>query len=179
MNVLILHGILGKAGENWEQWLHDELISKSYTVTMPNLPDPDHPSRQKWLAQVTENIKNPEETIIVAHSSGVTSGLDYLEKASRPIKGFVSVSGFAGDIGLELNSYFLNEKAIDFELVNKNIGEAFVFFGDNDPYVPQVSLHMLANDLKVNPVIIPEGGHLNTAAGFTQFPQILDAVLSV
>ena len=180
MRVLILHGIMGKAGENWGQWLHDELLDRSYEVAMPSLSDPNHPTRQKWLAEITNNMQSIKgDTIIVAHSLGVTSALDYLEKTSHPVKGLVSVSGFADDYGLELNSYFLKEKTIDFESVNKNVGKAFVFFGDNDPYVPQSSLHKLADDLNVDPVVIPEGGHLNAAVGYTEFPQLLEAVLSI
>lgn len=170
---------MGRAGENWGQWLHNELISRTYIVKMPNLSDPDHPDREKWLGEIIENMQTMEgDTVIVAHSLGVTSALDYLEVANHPLKGLVSVSGFADDYGLELNSYFLKEKSIDFEKVNKNIGKAFVFYGDDDPYVPQSSLHKLASDLNVDPVIIPKGGHLNAAAGFTEFPQLLEAVLS-
>jgi len=180
MNVLIIHGIMGHAGENWGQWLFDELTNKSYTVIMPTLSNADRPDRHEWLAEITDNMQNlGEDTIIVAHSLGVTSALDYLEQADRPISNLISVSGFANDYGLELNSYFLKEKSIDFDAVNKNIGKSFVFYGDNDPYVPQLSLQQLADDLQVKPVIISTGGHLNSAAGFTKFPQLLEAVLSI
>jgi len=180
MNVLILHGILGSAGENWGQWLCDELITRSYNVTMPSLPNSDHPDRQEWYTVIANLMAElGSDTIIVAHSLGVTSSLDFLETAAQPIKGLVSVSGFSDDYGYKLNSYFLKEKNVDFEKVNKNLGKAFAFFGDNDPYVTQEALHNLADALKVKPVIIPNGGHLNAAAGFNQFPQLLDAVLSV
>jgi len=107
---------MGKSGDNWGQWLKDELVHRSYEVTMPRLSDADHPVRQKWLVEITQSMQSIEgDTIIVAHSLGVTSALDYLEKAIHPIKGLVSVSGFADNYGLELNSYFLEEKAIDFE----------------------------------------------------------------
>lgn len=180
MNVLILHGIMGKAGENWAQWLNDKLASKSYSVIMPDLPNADRPNRQEWLKEISNIMQNLDgNTIIVAHSLGVTSALDYLEQASCPIKGMVSVSGFSDDYGLELNSYFLKEKSIDFDKVNANTEKAFVFFGDNDPYVPQDSLNKLADNLKTKPVILAEGGHLNASAGFTEFPELLEAVLSI
>lgn len=125
MSVLILHGIMGKAGENWGQWLHDQLIERSYNVVMPNLSDPDHPDRKKWLDEITAHMEGlGSDTIIVAHSLGVTSALDFLEEATNPVKGIISVSGFADDYGLELNSYFLGEKTIDFNKVNKNIDNA-------------------------------------------------------
>ena len=180
MNVLILHGIMGKAGENWGQWLHDQLVNKSYNVVMPNLSNPDHPSRKKWLSEISAKMKDlGSDTIIVAHSLGVTSALDFLEVATMPVKGLISVSGFADDYGMELNSYFLGEKTIDFNKVNKNIGNATVLFGDNDPYVPQSSLYLLASGLRVNPIVIHDGGHLNAAVGFNTFPQLLEASLAI
>lgn len=180
MNVLILHGIMGRSGENWGQWLHDKLISNSYSVLMPTLSNADHPSRKKWLAEISNFMMElGQDTVIVAHSLAVTSSLDFLEETGHTVKGFVSISGFADDYGLELNSYFLREKTIKFDQVNENVGEAIVFYGDNDPYVPQDSLRLLADNLKVVPVVIPGGGHLNTAAGFTKFPKLLEAILSI
>jgi len=171
---------MGSAGAHWGQWLHDELTKKSYVVVMPTLSNSDHPARNTWLAEISGIMRDlGGDTVIVAHSLGVTSSLDYLEQASQPIKGLVSVSGFSDDYGLELNSYFLKEKSVDFSRVNKNVGKAVVFYGDDDPYVPQESLRLLADNLEVKPVILPNGGHLNTAAGFAEFPQLLDAVLSI
>ena len=180
MNVLILHGIQGKAGENWGQWLNDSLIKKSYNVFMPTLPEPDHPDRNTWYNEIKLIAdKQSNNLIIVAHSLGVTSALDYIEQSTFKVKGLVSVSGFADDYGLELNSYFLKKKQINFDKVNKNLEKAFVFYGDNDPYVTQEALKSLAKELKVNPVVIKNGGHLNSSAGFTEFPKLLETVLSI
>jgi uncharacterized protein len=180
MNVLILHGIQGKAGENWTQWLSDSLSKKSYKVVMPNLTDADHPDRKTWFNEIkTIADKLSNDLIIVAHSLGVTSALDYIEQSPNKIKGLVSVSGFADDYGLELNSYFLKEKQINFDKVNKNLEKAFVFYGDDDPYVTQEALKSLTNELKVIPIVIKNGGHLNSSAGFTEFPKLLETVLSI
>ena len=114
MNVLILHGIMGHAGENWGQWLHDDLM-------------------------------------IVAHSLGVTSALDYIE--DHNIKGLISVSGMARDYGMELNSYFLKEKDIDFDIVLRRTKRNMVIYGDNDPYVTQDALKEVADELGVETVL--------------------------
>ncbi len=175
MTILILHGIGGKAGIHWQQWLHDQLVQDGHKVVMPTLSSPDHPDRQTWLTEITGYMASidPKDTVIVAHSLGVPSALDYLERATEPIKAFVSVSGFAVPLGTELNEYFLQEKPIDFNKVVDKIGKAYVLYGDNDPYVNQTALHDLAKELKVEPLIIHNGGHLNTDAGYTHFPQLL------
>jgi len=175
MTIIILHGIQGHAGIHWQQWLHDELTKNNYKVLMPELPNSIHPDRQEnldFITKLIDAIPQDEEIIIVGHSLGATMALDYLENANRKIKKLISVSGFHLDWNSELNSYFMKEKNIDFEKVFQNLESAVVFYGDNDPYVPQNVLMDLANKLKVTPIIIPGAGHLNTEFGYTKFPEI-------
>ncbi len=176
MTILILHGIEGHAGVHWQQWLYDELIKLDNEVIMPNLPDSHHPDRKIWLKVVREIIKSTDSSnlVIVAHSLSVATSLDLTEKV--PIRALISVSGFAIDYGVELNSYFLREKVIDFNKVNKNLERAFVIYSDDDPYVPQEVLKSLAESLKVKPEIIPDGGHLNTDSGYATFPRLLEII---
>jgi len=177
--VLIHHGIMGKAGENWSQWLSDELVKRNLDVIMPSLSNPDRPDRQTWLNEIRELVKDVknQNLIIVAHSLGVPSALDYIETLDSPIAGFISVSGFAYAYGFELNDYFMKEKDINFESIRRLAGRTSVYFGDDDPYVTQEALLHLAEELKVDPNIIHEGGHLNSAAGFDTFPEILEDIL--
>jgi predicted alpha/beta hydrolase family esterase len=181
MNVLILHGIGGRAGIHWQQWLHDTLAAEGHTVIMPDLSDSDHPARKQWLSEAKEGLGSidPASLVIVGHSLGVTTALDLIEQLPAPIKGPVTVSGFAVDYGASFNGYFLREKTVNFDRVNKNTPRSFVFFGDDDPYVTQAALQDLADELKVKPAIIAGGGHLNTEAGFTEFPPILEAARSL
>lgn len=176
-SVLILHGIEGHAGIHWQKWLKDQLTALGYVVFSPNLPEADHPNRKEWQCAVEEQagkVKS-EDLIIVGHSLGVVSALDYIEALprGRKLAALVAVSGFAQDHGVELNSYFLKEKAIDFEAVRSRLEKAVVIYGDDDPYVPQEVLLSLAKNLNVSPVVVPKGGHLNTASGYTTFPQLL------
>jgi len=174
-NILILHGIEGYPGIHWQQWLRNQLLELDLKVMMPALPNPNHPNRKAWLETIKRLVKQPnlKDLIIVAHSLGVTSALDFIETIKIPIKTLISVSGFADDYGAELNSYFLKQKKIDFQKVRKNIQNSYVLYGDNDPYVPQKILKKLADDLKIKPQIFPQGGHLNTKAGYTKFPELL------
>jgi len=174
---LILHGICGHAGIHWQQWLHDELIKKGYKVMMPNLPDPNRPNRDKWLktaTKVTSKIDYSNLTI-VGHSLGVVTALDLIEQSGKKVEKLFSVSGFAKDYGAELNSYFLKGKKINLKKVKKLVQNAYVIYGDNDPYIPQGILKHLADCLGANPIIIKNGGHLNTDSCYTKFPLLLDA----
>lgn len=179
MTILILHGIMGYAGENWGTWLQDRLIDEGHVVLMPNLPNADKPDRRTWLDLVTRVLHDVDHKslVIVGHSLGVTTALDYAEK--HKLKGLISVAGFASPYGAELNDYFLKEKKIDLEKVHENVAECDVFYGDNDPYVARAALAEVARGLGCRPHIIHEGGHLNSAAGFTEFPALLQAAAAM
>lgn len=182
MTILILHGIQSSAGKHWMQWLHDELEKVGHTVLMPSLPSADHPDRGEWLGEIRnllDTIDPEEDVCIVGHSLGVTSALDYCETTHREIKALVSVSGFAKAFGAELNEYFLMEKTIDMNKVKEHCENFFVMFGDDDPYVPQEVLQQLAQDLNVTPIVVPHGGHLNTATGFLTLPEVLEYLTSL
>ena len=175
MTVLILHGIQGHAGIHWQQWLHNELIKAGHAVLMPNLPNSDHPDRIEWLKTAQKVISGVDlsNLVIVGHSLSVTTALDLIEKLNTPINILISVSGFSEDYGADLNSYFLKEKSINFNKINQNLNQAFIIYGDDDPYVPQETLKSLADQLKVKPKIFPKGGHLNTETGYITFPYLL------
>jgi len=181
MAVLIIHGIGGYAGIHWQQWLHDELSDSGNTVIMPTLSNADHPDRSVWLAELIKSVgdTDPSDLIIVGHSLGVTTALDFVEQIASPVKALISVSGFATDYEAELNSYFLRLKHVNFDKVRKNIQQSFVLFGDNDPYVTQAALHEVATELRVTPIIISEGGHLNSETGYTKFPKLLEIIESI
>lgn len=177
MTILILHAIGSHAGAHWEQWLHDELTTQGHTVLMPQLPDAEHPNRAIWLSTTQSLAKDipTHELVLVGHSLGVVTALDFIEHSPTDVRGLVSVAGFGKDYGAELNSYFMRERVIDFTTVRQKVGKSFVYYADTDPYVPQEVLADLAVKLDVAPVVIHNGGHLNTEAGYTTFPELLAA----
>lgn len=177
--VLILHGLQGYAGIHWQQWLHDELLKRGYQVLMPELPKSDRPDRFEWLKTIKDIVGNidPSDLIIAGHSLGVVTALDYIETLSKPVALLVSVSGFSEDYGSEYNNYFMKVKNINLTKIKKLIVKSSVIYGDNDPYVPQKSLKLLADGLGVEPLIIQNGGHLNTDSWYTSFPQVLDLIV--
>ena len=181
MTILILHGIGGHAGIHWQQWLFDQLTKKGNQVIMPDLPNPDRPNREEWLQVARDSVRKVDlkDLVIVGHSLGVVTALDLIEQANQKLKALISVSGFAKDYGAKLNSYFLKEKKINFNKVNRNFDRAFVIYGDNDPYVPQKTLKSLADELGVKPIIFANGGHLNADTGYTTFPRLLKIIKNI
>lgn len=177
--VFIIHGIEGRAGIHWQQWLHDKLVEEGVEVVMPTLPNPDHPDRNSCREFVKGLLGARREAIFVGHSLGVATVLDVIEDMDIKVPGLFSVSGFSSDYGAPLNSYFMGEREIDFAKILPKVARSFVFYGDNDPYVPQATLKELGEKLHAETFPVAKGGHLNTSAGFTEFPQLLYAVQEV
>lgn len=181
MHVLILHGIQSEAGAHWMRWLGHQLEKEGHKVIMPQFPSPDHPERFDWLSFVKERLQGIplSKLVIIGHSLGVVTALDFIEQSDKKIHGFISVSGFARDYGNELNSYFMKEKDLNLVEVREKIHQLAVFYGSNDPYVSQEALQYLAEELEVNPIIVDRGGHLNSEAGYTEFPELLAITLEI
>ncbi len=146
---LILHGILGNSRENWFPWLREELEQRGWNVLLPDLPNSDRPDRDEWFKTARKLVStvNFSELAVVGHSLGVVTVLDLIEAENKKVKSLITVSGFGKDYGAELNSYFLKEKKIDFNKVWNLVGKSVVIYGDNDPYVPQITLKDLADSL--------------------------------
>lgn len=179
-NAFIIHGAYGKPDENWIPWLKQELEGNGYKVTVPAFPTPDGQNYDNWM-QITEPHLTDfnEETILVGHSIGASFTLSVLEKLNIKIKKTVLASGFVGPLGLELDEInrTIAERVLDWDKVRANSSELVVLHGKEDPYVPDAKATELGKLLNTEPVFIPNGGHLNETAGFTEFPLLLDKLV--
>lgn len=178
MSFLIFHGIVVYAEENWMSWLACELGKEKHSIIMPTLPNSDRPDRFVWLETIQQYVStiSANELVIVGHSLGVPSTLDYLETVDEPIHVLISVSGFHKAYGAEMNDYFMSAKDISLEQAKKQCNHFAVLYGDNDPYVPQDVLQDFAESLSVTPHVINQGGHLGSSAGYDEFPLLLDVI---
>lgn len=178
MELIILHGTGGSPEGNWFPWLKNLINAEGRdTAYVPRLPTPENQSVENWfkaLSQQTPPIG--KDTVLIGHSCGATFMLHILENLSEPVSKSIFVSGFAHKLGNEwfdnLNRTFL-EHDFDWEKIKKNMGQATLFYGDNDPYVPREEANFLSQKLAVPLTIIPNGGHLNAEFGYTEFPEIL------
>ena len=180
MKVIIIHGAYGSPEENWFPWLKKELEKLNCEVIVPQFPTPKGQNLKNWLAILNKAVKNwDKDFIFVAHSLGPALVLKKIEELKKPIRVAFLVSGFAGKLGQEkfdlINQSFF-EKGFDWKKIKKNCQNFFVYNSDNDPYVPLAKGKELAKNLGVELNIIPNSGHLNAAAGYTQFPKLLEDI---
>ncbi|MDD3371035.1 MAG: alpha/beta fold hydrolase [Alphaproteobacteria bacterium] len=174
---LIIHGAYGTPDENWFPWLRSKLAEK--TVFVPAFPTPDGQNLENWLKIALASLRDipPEETVLIGHSIGAALALRMAEKTQKPFRAIFAVSPFARDLGLpdfdSLNASFIHPE-FDWDAVARGAEHISCLAGDNDPYVPLALPEEIAAHVGAKLTVVPKGGHLNAAAGFTEFPLLLD-----
>lgn len=180
MDVVILHGTLGSPAGNWFPWLKEELEAQGHAVYVPTLPTPENQTKEGWCAALREQAPNfNENTILIGHSCGATFVLHVLETLAQPVAASVLVSVVMDDIdNVEydtLNHSFVHHD-FDWPAICANMGRMTILHGENDPYVPLSHPQNVAKKVGIEPIIIPNGGHLNADSDYTSFPQLLEVI---
>ena len=172
----IFHGTAGYPEENWFPWLKSKLEAKGLQVFVPQFPTPEGQSLEAWLRVLNPLMeKIGFETIVIGHSLGGIFTLKLLERISSPIKLAVLVgtpigAGFVKNF--ERDSAFAGFE-FDWNKIKANAGRFIVYQSDNDPYVGLENGEQLARNLGGELSFIPNAGHFNKAAGYTEFPDLL------
>ncbi|MEK7108482.1 MAG: alpha/beta fold hydrolase, partial [Patescibacteria group bacterium] len=90
---IIVHGWSGNPQEGWFPWLEKEITTAGLEVSVPAMPDADHPKIEPWVQTLVDTIGTPDaNTILIGHSIGAQTILRYLETVSTPIGGAVFVA---------------------------------------------------------------------------------------
>lgn len=180
MHAFIIHGAYGNPDENWFPWLAKALEQLGYTVMSPHFPTPENQTLGNWLALFKPYLSLFEEdTIVIGHSLGPAFLMSVLEQVTKPIRAAYFIAGFTGKLGNPdfdtINDSFVN-KSFDWTTIKNNCKHFTLFHADNDPYVPLAKAQALATKLDTTVTIVNGAGHFNTAAGYTTFPQLLEAI---
>ena len=177
---VICHGHLGHPQENWFPWLKGELEKLGFNVVVPNFPTPENMSLESWL-EVFKEVKPllNEESLLIGHSVGATFLLTVLEQLEKPVKAVFLIAGLLGEVkSEEFNPFLVSfwRKEFDWQKIKANCRHFFVFHSDNDPYVPLAQGEELAEKLSTELILVEGAGHFNEAAGFKEFPLLLEKV---
>jgi hypothetical protein len=184
--VFIVHGWGGYPEECWFPWLRKELEKKGFTVTVPQLPDPEAPKIETWVPALAKAVGTPDkDTYLVGHSMGCQTILRYLQSINGQVGGAVFVGGFFQKLtNLESN----DEEAIakpwmttplDFAKIKKATHKFIAIFSDNDPYVPLENAKGFKDKLGAKTVIVNHKGHMGASDNCPQLPEALNAVLEL
>lgn len=179
---VILHGTCGYPNENWFHWLGNELKNAgARNVLIPQFPTPEGQSLWAWSNVFRDScVEVNEGLVLIGHSLGALFILRVLESYGRGIRACFLVSGLGAEsLGIprfdSVNASFTAEP-LAWEKLRGLCSDYYVVHGDDDPYVPLRSAYRLGEGLHADVVVIKGGGHLNQAAGFVQFPRLMDLI---
>lgn len=175
--VIIAHGTEGSPSINWFPWLRRELSKEGIEVVVPQFPTPTGQTLEAWFTTLNESAGDlGRQDILIGHSTGAIFLVNVLNRIKSPVKSVFLAGGFVRPNGNPrydaLNSSFTSGP-FDWDLIRRNASKAYVYSGDNDPYVPFENGRELAAQLKVPHLVIPGGGHLNDEFGYTRFDRLL------
>jgi len=179
--VYIIHGWEGSPAGNWFPWLKAELEKRGCAVTVPQMPNADHPKQAGWLTAMRDLIGSVDaDTYLIGHSLGVIAVLRFLEQLpiGEKVGGAILVSGFAeyNDIP-ELKDFF--QTSLDYGKVKAAALKIVVINSDNDPYVPFWQAEKMSAGLAAELVTVKSGGHLNAADSYFALPIVLEKFLAM
>jgi uncharacterized protein len=159
----------------WAGWLQAELEKLGFETFFETMPDSIIARAEYWLPFLKDHVKAGEHDVLVGWSSGGTAAMRYAE-ASK-IKGSVLVSPSYTDLGDELekqSGYF--DKPWDWATIRSNQEHIALFYGDDDPYIPQSEFEHIGKELHAAVTKIPGGKHFIER---TEFPELLKYIKEI
>lgn len=181
-NYLLLHGSFGSPFSNWLPYLRNILEQDNNIVYTPDLPTgvgyQNYESWSKLLKVYLDlNIIN-ENTIIFAHSIAPVFICKFLVENKIKVKRLVLICGFNNYYGIDkdydavnVSMYFNN-----LEDIKNYCNDIICFYSDNDPYVQYKAEKEFADTITTKQFLIPNGGHLNSESGYTEFKELLQYI---
>lgn len=178
--VIIVHGSNGSPEENWSPYLKLHLASEAIHTTALQLPIGENQNLQSWKRSFNQHISQIDpETILIGHSLGCAFILSILSDKEIKVNSIILVSPFNHLLDIkefdEVIDTFV-EQDFNWQNLKTKYKTGYIFHGDNDPYVPLWMAQEIAEKLEIPIKVIANGGHLNTEAGYKEFPELLEVL---
>lgn len=172
-NVLIVHGLGGSGPDHWQTWLSRRLRERGLSVSYMDLPDPDAPALEPWVAGLDGEVTRlgPEKLAVACHSLGAVTWLHLAARVHRRLaERVLLVAPPSAGSGVEEIAEFV-PAPFDAEAVARAADSTRVVCADSgDPYRPEGP--ELFEPLGVPIDVVAGGGHLNTDAGYGAWPAV-------
>lgn len=179
--VFIVHGYDATPADNWFPWFKKELEEKGFKVEVPQMPNADHPTLEKWLAHLQSIVGECDEnTYFAGHSLGTITILKFLEVLSenQKVGGIVLVGGFSESLNFKPLETF-TEKPLDYEKVKRSVKKITAIHSIDDPNVPYKFGEIIRDKLDAELITLEGAGHINWKSGWFELPQALDVILKM
>ncbi|MGH4029952.1 RBBP9/YdeN family alpha/beta hydrolase [Actinomycetota bacterium Odt1-20B] len=178
---LLLHGWQHhRPAGHWQRWLADRLTAAGHTVRYPQLPDPDEPDLERWLAELRVHVGELSggegRRTVICHSLGcllwlhtvardtVPVPVDRVLLVAPPAPEFVEQHPQIAQFGPPPTSAARLRAAASYTRI---VGS------DDDPCCPRGAATTYGGPLGLPTDVLPGAGHLDPAAGYGPWPDLL------
>lgn len=176
-NAIVFHGTGETPQHYWYPWLKENLEKKGYAVSIPELPNTDHPDITTWLPKALEESYT-EETIVFGHSAGSTLILGLLEQLQVKINSAIMVAAFYQN--LPNYSEPIIKPSYDWEKIKQHVANSYVLNSDNDPWGCTAEVGLDIINKMGGTLIVPHGeGHMGSDyfnQPYKEFPLLLKLI---
>ncbi|MEK7617028.1 MAG: alpha/beta hydrolase [Patescibacteria group bacterium] len=178
---IILHGTSETEQSFWFPYIKAELEKKGYSVSIPLLPDADHPDLKNWLPVALKELYT-EETIIIGHSAGGPLILSVLENLDVKVKQAILVAGYARPKGSDPKPEPILQENYNWEKIRENVEDCIFINSDNDPWGCNdiEGKYMLDKARKGKLIIMKGEGHMGSDTyhqPYKEFPFLIRLIV--
>ncbi|MCT4357228.1 alpha/beta hydrolase [Streptomyces sp. Je 1-79] len=174
---LLLHGFQNhRPPGHWHHWLAGRLSARGHAVRYPQLPEPDAPVLEDWLAALREQLERPAdgEFVVVAHSLSV---LLWLHAAARtpdglPVDRVLLVAPPSPAVTASIPEIAAFAEGLDLGSVRLK-APARLVYAAQDPYCPEGADVPYGIPLGLDMDLVPGGEHLTPDSGYGEWPSVL------
>lgn len=168
MEVVILHGWQGNAPGHWQTWLAEQLAENGATVAYPDLPDPDWPTLDAWLAAIAEELQQvPADALVVCHSLACVTWLHRVARVPAEADRRVLLVAPPADLDELPPGFFPIPDDV-------RVPNTELWCADDDPYCPGGAASVYGERFELPTRVFKGGQHLNTDAGYGPWPAALE-----
>ena len=174
---LILHGWQNRrpAG-HWQRWLAEELRSGGEHVLYPQLPDPDAPVLEEWLAVLRDELAmlGDGERVVIAHSLGCLLWLRHAETADPALRvDRVLLVGPPSPSALPAALAPFYGGPFDAAAVRRTARRGVeLACSDADPWCPEGAVALFGRALELPVHLVAGAGHLSLDEGYGAWPAV-------
>lgn len=176
----IFHDSFCDPYSEWYPWMKTTLEGMGYLVVVPRFPSPAGQSYESWKVVVKNYLDSfDDETIFIGHGTGGLFAMRLIEASAKKIRGLFLIASYGeaiGNIGLDRINKTFFEPAFEWKKIVSHATIIRVFAGQGDPFVSKETSDRLAEFLETTTEIIPDGGHLGKAAGFSQLVPVASRI---
>lgn len=160
--VVVSHEYASGPDQAWYGHLAATLAA--HDVRVPQMPNPEAPEPEPWLAAVTAEVTDPSDTVLVGHSLGGVNLLRVLQRhEGAPFAGVVLVASMAHEVGYENLAPFF-DGGFDWERIRNAAKQFRVLVAIDDPVLtpePLEHVRLFTTHLGAKSLVTPDGVHFS------------------